>query len=102
MKKQIVRISIVQSSKMVVILCTLVGLVYGLLGATLILFGKGLLSSIGWAYVMMPLVMPAVGFVAFVILAAAYNLLVRWVGGFEFEVEAAEGDGADAADEVNS
>lgn len=97
MKKQITRISILQSSKIVTILFMLVGIVYGLLGAAMIVGGKGLLNTIGWAYVLMPIVMPVIGFLAFVVLSAVYNLLIRWVGGIEVEVEDTEEGPDDAA-----
>jgi hypothetical protein len=42
--------------------------------------------SLGFA-VMLPLVYGVLGFIGGVILAALYNLIAGWTGGFEFEVK---------------
>jgi hypothetical protein len=90
MKKQIVRISILQSSKIVTLLYTFLGLIYTLLGILLIaigaLNGKTQLEIIGVVYLFGPVFMGLLGFIFFVIAAAIYNLAASMVGGFEFEV----------------
>ena len=86
MKKQITRISVLQSSKIATVLYFLLGLIYTLIGIPMIIFGGKQLQIMGTVYLFMPVVMAIVGFVIFVIFAAIYNLLVKWLGGFEIDV----------------
>lgn len=86
MKKQIVRISILQSSKIATILYFLMGLIYVLIGIPMIIFGNDQLRIMGIIYCAMPFLLAAFGFVFFVIFAGVYNLVAKWVGGMEFEV----------------
>ncbi len=90
MKKQIIRISILQSSKIVTLLYALLGFLYTLIGIPLIIVGvmkanMGL-EVMGGFYLFGPIFMGALGFIFFVIAAALYNLLATFTGGFEFEV----------------
>jgi hypothetical protein len=90
MKKQVVRISILQSSKIVTLIYTFLGLLYTLIGIPLIAIGaiqgKSNLVAIGIVYLFGPVFMAILGFIFFVIAAAIYNLAAKFVGGFEFEV----------------
>ncbi|HEV2331475.1 MAG TPA: hypothetical protein VGY56_22050 [Verrucomicrobiae bacterium] len=86
MKKQIVRISILQSSKIVTVLYTLMGFIYTLIGIPMILFGNGNLRIIGVIYLLGPIFAGVLGFIFFVIFTGLYNLLASGLGGFEVEV----------------
>lgn len=86
MKKQIVRISILQSSKIATILYFLLGFLYLLIGVPMIIFGNNQLRIMGIIYCAMPILMAVIGFICFVIFAALYNLIAQWVGGMEFEM----------------
>lgn len=86
MKKQVIRVSILQSSKIITILYFLLGLLYLLVGVPMIIFGNDQLRIIGTIYCAMPILMAVIGFVCFVICAAVYNLLAKRLGGMEFEV----------------
>jgi hypothetical protein len=86
MKKQIVRISILQSSKIATILYFLMGLIYVLIGIPMIIFGNDQMRILGIVYCAMPILLAGFGFVFFVIFAAVYNLIAKWVGGMEFEM----------------
>ena len=86
MKKQITRISILQSSKIATALYCLFGLVYTLIGIPMLLFGSKQLQIMGIIYLFMPIAMAILGFVFFVIFAAIYNLLATLLGGFEVEI----------------
>jgi hypothetical protein len=86
-KKQLMRISILQSSKIMTALYVLLGFIYTLIGIPMVLFGGEQLRLIGIMYVLMPVVMGVFGFIFFVIFAALYNLLAQWLGGFEFEIK---------------
>lgn len=86
MKKQIVRISILQSSKIATILYFILGFIYLLIGIPMLIFGDDRLRVIGIIYCLMPFIMAAFGFIFFVISAALYNLIAKWVGGMEFEM----------------
>jgi hypothetical protein len=87
MKKQLIRISILQSSKIMTALYVLLGFIYTLIGIPMIIFGNEQLQMIGTIYVLMPVIMGIIGFIFFVIFAAIYNLLAKWLGGVEFEIK---------------
>lgn len=87
MKKQVIRISILQSSKIATALYVLMGWIYSLIGIPMIVFGSSQLKIIGVVYLFMPIIMGIVGFVFFVIFAALYNLLAGWLGGIEVEIK---------------
>jgi len=86
MKKQITRISILQSSKILVALYVLFGFVYTLIGIPLIIFGGKEMMIMGVIYAAMPVLMGIFGFIFFALFAAVYNLLAKWVGGVEVVV----------------
>lgn len=87
MKKQVIRISVLQSSKILTALYGIIGLLYSLIGIPMIIFGEGQIRMMGWVYLFMPLVMVIFCFIFFCILAALYNLLAKWLGGIEVEVK---------------
>jgi hypothetical protein len=87
MKKQIVRISILQSSKIVVALYFFLGFVYTLIGIPMAVFGAHQIRVMGIVYCFGPVLMAVIGFIFFALSAAVYNLLAGWLGGFEFEVK---------------
>jgi hypothetical protein len=93
MKKQLARISILQSSKIVTALYVLMGFLYTLIGIPMAIFGEGGVRVMGILYTFMPIFMGIFGFVFFVIFAAVYNLLAGWLGGFEFEVRDVDASG---------
>ena len=87
MKKQLIRISILQSSKIMTALYVLMGCIYTLIGIPMLVFGGKQLQMMGIVYILMPVIMGVFGFVFFVIFAAVYNGLAKWLGGFEVEVK---------------
>ncbi len=87
MKKQLIRISILQSSKVLTALYVLMGFIYTLVGIPMIIFGGEKLQFMGIIYLLMPIFLGLLGFIFFVIFAAVYNLLARWLGGVEFEIK---------------
>lgn len=87
MKKQIVRISILQSSKIMTALYVLMGCLYTVVAIPMIIFGGPALKKMGVVYLFMPIVMGILGFIFFAIFAAIYNLLANWLGGFEVEIK---------------
>jgi hypothetical protein len=84
MTKQLVRISILQSSKTMTALYVLMGFLYTLIGIPMIIFGGKPLRIIGTIYLFGPVFAGILGFVVF---AAIYNLLAQWLGGVEVEVK---------------
>lgn len=86
MKKQVIRISVLQSSKIATALYFLLGFIYTLIGIPMIMFGGKQLQIMGIIYLFMPLLMAVIGFICFVLFAALYNLLAKFLGGFEVEV----------------
>jgi TRAP-type C4-dicarboxylate transport system permease small subunit len=87
MKKQLIRISILQSSKIMTALYVLLGFIYTLIGLPMIIFGGDKLRIMGIVYLLMPVIMGIFGFIFFVIFAAIYNGLAKRIGGFEVEIK---------------
>ena len=87
MTKQIIRISVLQSSKIMTALYVLLGFIYTLIGIPMIIFGSTQLRIMGIIYRLMPIVIGVFGFIFFVILAALYNVLAKWPGGAVFETK---------------
>jgi hypothetical protein len=90
MKKQLIRISIMQSSKIATALYVLMGFIYTLVGIPMVIFGSDMVRTMGIFYILGPVFLGVFGFVFFVIFAALYNFLASVLGGFEFEVKAIE------------
>lgn len=90
MKKQLTRISILQSSKIVVALYFLMGFLYVLAGVPILIFGGDHLRIMGIIYCAMPVILAILGFIFFALFAAIYNLLSNFLGGFEIEVTTIE------------
>jgi len=87
MKKQLIRISIIQSSKILTALYVLFGFIYTLIGIPMIIFGTKGVKIVGTIYLFGPVFMGILGFILFVISAAVYNFLAKMLGGFEIEVK---------------
>jgi hypothetical protein len=87
MTKQLVRISILQSSKIVTVLYVFMGFIYTLIGIPMIIFGSNRLRIIGIIYLLGPIFAGIFGFIFFVLFAAIYNVLAGWLGGFEVEIK---------------
>ena len=87
MKKQLIRISVLQSSKIMTALYVLMGFIYTPIGLGMMVFGSSAVKKIGFLYTLAPIFMGVFGFIFFVIFAAIYNLLAKWLGGFEVEVK---------------
>jgi hypothetical protein len=86
MKKRVTRISILQSAKMATALYGILGFLYTLIGIPMLLFGSQQLKVMAIVFLCMPILMAVFGFIFFVISSAIYNLVARWLGGFEFEI----------------
>jgi len=91
MKKQIIRISVVQSSKIVTALYVLMGFIYTLVGIPMVIFGARQIRIIGIIYLFAPIIAAVLGFVCFVIFAGIYNCLAKRLGGVEFELKDIDG-----------
>jgi len=87
MKKQLIRISILQSSKIMTALYVLMGFIYTLIGIPMVIFGSKQLQIMGIIYTLMPIILAVFGFIFFVIFSAIYNLLAKRLGGFEVEIK---------------
>ena len=86
MKKQLVRISVLQSSKVMTAMYVLMGFIYTLIGIPMLVFGGTPIKIMGAIYLFMPLIMGILGFIFFVVFAALYNGLARKLGGVEVEI----------------
>jgi len=87
MKKQLIRISVLQSSKIMTALYVLMGFIYTIIGIPMIIFGGKTFKIMGIIYLFMPVLLGILGFIFFVIFAAIYNGLAKWLGGFEVEIK---------------
>ncbi len=87
MKKQLIRISILQSSKIMTALYALMGFLYTLIGIPMVIYGGKPFHIIGIIYLFGPILFGILGFIFFVIFGAIYNSLANWLGGVEFEVK---------------
>ena len=90
MKKQLTRISILQSSKIMTAMYVLMGFIYTLIGIPMILLGNPQFRIMGIIYLFGPILFGILGFVFFVIFAALYNHLAKWFGGFEVEIKSVD------------
>ena len=69
-------------------LYVLIGFIYTPVGIAMIAFGNNpIMKKIGFFYTLGPIIMGIFGFVFFVIFAAVYNGLAKWLGGVEVEVK---------------
>jgi hypothetical protein len=68
----------------------LLGFLYTLIGIAMIIFGGAQMRIVGIIYCFGPVFMGVLGFVFFVIFAALYNGLAKWLGGVEIEVTTPE------------
>ena len=87
MKKQLIRISVLQSSKILTAMYVLMGFIYTCIGIPMVVFGGVKLRVIGILYTLGPIWMGLVGFIFFAVFAAIYNGLAKWLGGVEIEVK---------------
>jgi len=93
MTVQMVRISILQSAKIMTALYVVLGFVYTLIGIPMAIFGDGAVRMIGIIYIFSPIIAGVFGFLFFVIFAAIYNALAASLGGFECEFKTIGGVG---------
>jgi hypothetical protein len=84
MKKQLTRISVLQSSKVFAILYFLFGFFYTFIGIVMVALGGE--KGAGIVFIFMPLLLGVFGFLFFAVFCAVYNLIAGWVGGIEVEV----------------
>ncbi|HMP76230.1 MAG TPA: hypothetical protein PKE12_08045 [Kiritimatiellia bacterium] len=87
MKKQLIRISVLQSSKILTAMYVLMGFIYTVIGVPMLIFGGGKMRVVGILYTLGPIWMGLMGFIFFVIFAAIYNGLAKWLGGVELEIK---------------
>ncbi len=91
---EIKKIDVLSMGKISGILYAIIGLVVGLVITILSVTNMAIPESMGplgtlgpYAVALMPIIYGIVGFVAGIIIAALYNLLVRWVGGIKIELK---------------
>ncbi|MCK5528392.1 MAG: hypothetical protein KAI74_01805 [Kiritimatiellae bacterium] len=87
MKKQISRISVDQTSKVIAILYVIFSLLYSLIGIFMIVFGGPEMKIMGGIYIFMPILMGIFGFIFVALGCWIYNLVAGKFGGIEFEVK---------------
>ena len=92
MKKQISRISIAQTSKVIAILYVIFSLLYSLIGIPMIIFGGSDVKMMGYMYLFMPIIMGIFGFIFVALGCWVYNLVAGKFGGVEFEVKDIENE----------
>ena len=90
MHKQIVKLAVHQSSKVVAILHFLVGFIYLIPLVLLLYFSTGDASFFG--YLILPFVFLVLGYIGYVIIFWLYNLVAGSFGGIEIELSDVEED----------
>ncbi|GAB3378262.1 hypothetical protein [Massilia agri] len=86
MKIQIVNVSVAQSAKVVAVLYTVISLPVLLIMALAGAF-QGNLGVVLLAVVIAPLIYGAITFLFASLGAWLYNVVARWVGGFEYSIK---------------
>lgn len=84
MKKQITRISIAQTSKVLAIMYAAFGLVHFIFGVLLMIFGKS--RGAGIMLIFMPVIIAILGYLGAAFFSWIYNFIASKVGGIEFEL----------------
>lgn len=87
MKKQIKRISVAQTSKVVAILYVAFSLIYSVIGIPMILFGNAQIKGMGFMYLFMPILAGIFGFIFVAFACWIYNIVASKFGGVEFEIK---------------
>lgn len=86
MRKQVTRVSVLQTSKVIALFYVLISFLYWIAAIPMIVFGGGELKIMGFVYLAMPILMGVFGFLMILLSCAIYNLVAKWVGGVEFTV----------------
>ena len=95
MKKQITRISVFQSSKLIAAMYAPFGLIYSLIGLGMLIFAEGGTQLAGFILLLGPVWMSIMGFLGAAFFAVVYNFLAGHLGGVEFEVKDIPGEDVD-------
>lgn len=90
MKKQIRKISIIQTSKVVALIYAFFSLLHFTVGLFMTAFCSGEDRMIGIFFMSAPIMMAIGGFVMTVVMSAIYNFIASKAGGIEFELEDVE------------
>lgn len=86
MERELKRLGVVQTGKILAILYAFIGLImipFILLGT--LANSKGFITIL--PMIVMIILYPVMGFVGGIIMAALYNLVAKWVGGLRFTLE---------------
>jgi len=92
MKKQITRISIHQTSKVLAMLYVTIGVIFVPVGVVIILINPNNLS-VGLLYIMLPFIYGILGYPFAAFMCWAYNFIAKNFGGVEFMVSDVSGNG---------
>jgi hypothetical protein len=87
MKKQISRISVAQTSKIVALMYVFLSLIYSVIGVPMIIFGGSQVKVMGFMYLFMPILAGIFGFIFVAFACWVYNVVAGKFGGVEFEVK---------------
>lgn len=86
MERELKRIAVVQAGKVLAILYAFIGAIIIPFMLIMALVSRGGIKAMVPMLVMLVLY-PVLGFIGGIILAALYNRVARWIGGFRFTVE---------------
>jgi len=92
MKKQITKISVFQTSKILAVLYVLFGLIYTLIGSLMLIFGGEQVKVMAIIYILMPVILGIFSFIFIALAAWIYNLVASRFGGIEVYVSNIQGD----------
>ncbi|MHB1670106.1 hypothetical protein [Thiomonas sp.] len=92
MKKQITRIAVHQSSKVIAAMYIIFTLPFALIGVIGMMFGAP--SKFPFAFfAMTPIIYGIIGYLFFALFCWLYNILASRIGGIEYETKEIYGDG---------
>jgi len=87
MSKQITRVAVLQNSKVIALLYTLMSLIYTVIGVFMLVLGSGEIKFLAIFYIIMPVFTLIFGFLMMLLCCWLYNVVAGWVGGIEVTVE---------------
>ena len=86
MATQVLRISVHQTSKILAVTYFLLMLLFVPIGIAILVFAPSPQKGMGIFFIFAPVIYAIVGYLAFALFAAVYNLVAPRLGGIEFQL----------------
>ncbi|PIN75123.1 hypothetical protein COV18_05215 [Candidatus Woesearchaeota archaeon CG10_big_fil_rev_8_21_14_0_10_37_12] len=91
--RELRKLGVLSAAKVHALICAIFGLVIGVVYAVVgavagVTGGSGLLAGLGLlAIIVLPVLYAIFGFIGGLIVAAIYNIVARWIGGIEIDLD---------------